>query len=251
LKKHFYISAFVLLALTMIHSLSFANDKYLSYSVPPFTPFNGFNDQPQCKGVGVLAIEKVMSDLNMPLKVASFPYARILNSLKTGELDLALLFKNNTVTENVEYIGPLSMAKIFILTQPNNTIRQYKDLYQLSSIAVIRSAQFNQKFDQDKRLNKVSVSSYNQAIRLLKLNRIDAVVGSEIGLEYALYQEKMEENIMANAFYLGAKELGLHLAKKSSFISMKALLEEAVKEAYQDNLIEQLYRQQMRHCSIF
>tara|TARA_R110000764_G_scaffold29279_3_gene68745 strand:- start:313 stop:1068 length:756 start_codon:yes stop_codon:yes gene_type:complete len=249
LKKHFYISAFILLAIAMTHNLSFAGDQRLSFSVPPFSPFNGFDEQSQCKGIGVLAIEKVTNTLNTPLKLAAFPYARILNSLKNGELDLALLFKNNTVTEDVEYIGPLSLEKIFILTQPDTTIKQYKDLYQLTRIAVIRSAQFNKKFDQDKRLNKISVNSYNQAIRLLKLNRINAVIGSKVGLEYALYQEKVDEDIMANAFYLGTKELGLHLAKKSPFISMKPLLEEAVKEAYQDDLLEQLYRQQMQYCA--
>lgn len=232
----------------MTHSLSFADDKQLSFSVPPFPPFKGFDVKSQCKGIGVLAVEKVTNNLITPLQLTAYPYARILNSLKNGELDLALLFKNNTVTEDVEYIGPLSLEKIFILTKPDTTIRQYKDLYQLTRIAVIRNAQFNKIFDQDKQLDKISVSSYNQAIRLLKLNRINAVIGSKVGLEYALYQEKMDEDIMANAFYLGTKELGLHLAKKSPFISMKPLLEEAVKEAYQDDLLEQLYKQQMQHC---
>ena len=232
----------------MIHTMSFASDKSINFSVPPFSPFNGFDKQPECKGVGVLAIEKVIINLEEDFTLALLPYARILNSLKTGQLDLAILFKNNTVAENIEYIGPLSMAKVLVITQSGTTVKHYKDLYQLDSIGVIRSAQFNNRFDQDELLKKVNVNSYSQAVKLLKLKRINAVIGSKIGLEYALYHENMSNELIADAFYLGDKELGLHLSKKSALISNLPLIKNAVKSAYQANLTEQLYRQQMNEC---
>ena len=232
----------------MIHTMSLASDKSINFSVPPFSPFNGFDEQPKCKGVGVLAIEKVIINLEEDFTLALLPYARILNSLKTGQLDLAILFKNNTVAENIEYIGPLSMAKVLVITQSGTTVKHYKDLYQLDSIGVIRSAQFNNRFDQDELLKKVNVNSYSQAVKLLKLKRINAVIGSKIGLEYALYHENMSNELIADAFYLGDKELGLHLSKKSPLISNLPLIKNAVKSAYQANLTEQIYRQQMNEC---
>lgn len=232
----------------MANNLSYAHDKKLSFSVPPFPPFNSFAEHPKCTGVGVIAIKEVTKNLKIKLELANYPYARILLSLKTGELDLALIFKNSTIANHVEYIGPLSLSKVIVLTQNNTKIQDYDELYKLESIAVIRNAQFNEKFDQDNALNKVSVASYEQAIGMLKLKYVDGVIGSRVGLEYALRQQNMDESIITNAYSLGTKEWGLHLAKKSSFIALLPLLTTAVKNTYQKDLIYRLYQQQIKHC---
>lgn len=245
-----HMLSLIFLVLTMTNNLSYANDKTLSISLPPFPPFDSFSPDTTCTGVGVIAIQEVTKNLKVKLALASYPYARIMHSLKTGELDLALIFKNNIIANDVEYIGPLSLSKVLVLTKNNITIKHYNELYKLNSIGVIRSAHFNEKFDQDNLLNKVSVNSYSQAIRLLKLDRISSVVGSRIGLEYALRQQNMDEALITNAFKLGYKEWGLHLSKKSPFMAELALLRTAVKSSYKKDLIYRLYQRQISHCSL-
>jgi polar amino acid transport system substrate-binding protein len=134
-------------------------------------------------GLGVIAIQEVTKNLKVKLPLASYPYTRIMHSLKTGKLDLALILKNNIIASDVEYIAPLSLSKVVVFIKNNISIEYYNELYELNSIGVIRSAYFNEKFDQDNLLNKVSVNSYSQAVYLLKLDRISGVVGSRKGLE--------------------------------------------------------------------
>tara|TARA_R110000787_G_scaffold42623_6_gene104798 strand:- start:435 stop:1145 length:711 start_codon:yes stop_codon:yes gene_type:complete len=232
----------------MTSNLSYANNNKLTISVPPFPPFNSFTENPHCLGVSVLAIKAVTKNLQVKLELMTYPYTRILHSLKTGELDLALIFKNSTHENHVEYIGPLSLSEVIVLTRSNISIQRYHDLYKLKNIAVIRNAQFHKTFDQDTRLNKVNVDSYDQAIRMLKSNRVDGVVGSRVGIQYALSQQNIALSLMANAYTLGSKEWGLHLAKKSPFITLLPLLTTAVKNTYQEDLIYQLYQQQVEHC---
>ena len=147
--------------LTITNNLSYANDKTLSISLPPFPPFNRFSQGTAFTGVGVIAIQEVTKNLKVKLALAPYPYARIMHSLKTGELDLALIFKNNLIANDVEYIGPLSLSKVLVLIRNNITIEHYDELYKLNSIGVIRNAHFNEEFDQDNLLNKVSVNSYS------------------------------------------------------------------------------------------
>lgn len=239
---------FVFLAFIVTKSLSYANDNQLNVSVPNFPPFNGFNENKHCKGASVLTIQAVLEKLNVSIKIFPYPYARILHSLKTGELDLALILHNSRIDNDVVYIGPLSLAKIILLTPSGISIRCYNDLYQLRNIAVIRHAQFNEQFDQDNTLHKITVDSYEQAISMLKMARVDGVIGSKIGLEYALRQQNMDLNLISNAFELGTKELGLHLAKNSSFITLLPLLTTAVQDNYRQDLLYQLYQHQIKYC---
>tara|TARA_R110000737_G_scaffold71823_2_gene100351 strand:+ start:1083 stop:1877 length:795 start_codon:yes stop_codon:yes gene_type:complete len=232
----------------MMTNWSFAGENTLTISVPPFPPFDSFVENPDCVGVSVLALQEVTNGLKLKLELITYPYTRILLSLKTGELDLALIFKNSTIEHDVEYIGALSLSKVLVITKKSITIRRYQDLYKLKNIAVIRNAQFSDAFDQDKALNKVDVVSYEKAIRMLELKLVDGVIGSQVGIEYALSRHGLDINLMTNSFELGSKEIGLHLSKKSPYISLLPLLTAAVKANYQKDLIYALYQHQIKHC---
>lgn len=225
-----------------------ANSNTLNVSVPSFAPFNSFAENAQCHGASVMALKHITRHLDIELRFIDYPYARILHSLKSAELDVALIFKNSHINNDVDYIGPVSHSKIVIISKPQLKIEKYTDLHVLKSVAVIRNAQFDDKFDNDHLINKVNVDSYQQAARMLKHNRVDAMIGSLIGIEYALHQQGMSKSMLENAFNLGKKEWGLHFAKKSRFSKLKPLLAEAVKQNYQENLIHHLYQQQVENC---
>lgn len=242
------ISSIILLVLMMSNNSSPADDYVVKFSVPPFSPFNSFAERADCTGASVLAVQEITKALNIKSKLAYYPYARIFNSLKIGELDLALTFKNSTNANDIEYIGPLSLSEIIVITKNNMPLRHYADLHQLKRIAVIRRAQVNEQFDQDNTLNKFNVNNYSQAVAMLKLNRVDAVIGSKVGIEYALRQQGMDSTLTANALKLGTQEWGLHVSKKSPLMARLPTLRAAVKNAYQADLIYQLYQQQIKHC---
>lgn len=167
----------------MANHISFANDNNLKFSVPPFAPFNSFSENSDCTGASVLAVQEVFKNLTLKLKLIDYPYARIFKALKNGELDLALIFKNSTLKNDVAYIGPLSLSDIVIITQKDIKLQRYEDLHELESIAVLRRIQINNRFDKDTALNKLNIGSLEQGIRMLKYNRVSAVIGSRIGLE--------------------------------------------------------------------
>ncbi len=240
--------AFACITLIFVSKVAFAENDKLRVSVPSFAPFNSFVENSRCAGASVMAVQKITENLNVELEFVAYPYARILHSLKTAQLDLALIFKNSSIKNDADYIGPVSYSKIVVVSQTDNIVNSYDDLYRLSNIAVIRNAQFEKNFDQDKKLNKAHVDSYQQAVSMLKHGRVDAVIGSLIGIEYALHQQSMSNDVLSKAFHLGTKEWGLHLSKKSKYIKLKPLLVKAVKQNYQENFIHQLYQQQIKNC---
>lgn len=246
INKKLVCLVFVITSITS--SFSYANSDTLYFSVPDFPPFNGFSENKKCTGLNILAMQMVTETLPISLEFFSYPYARILHSLRTGELDIALILKNRKIEDEATYIGPLSFIKIIVITPINKPILRYEDLKQLNKIAVIRNAQFNQKFDQDIALNKVEIDNYTQAISMLKMKRVDGVIGSRIGLEYALRLQGVDTSSLAEALPLGQHELGLHVAKKSPFISLVPLLTSAVERLFQEDLLYRLYQRQIEQC---
>ena len=253
--EHSYPLA-ILLFITFIFSCgpAFSEPNTLKVAVPPFAPFAFFKENSQCQGASVEILNRVAQHSHLTFQHVRYPYARILTSLKNGEVDIALIFKNASVKGYVDYIGPVSKSRVVVLTPLNNPIKQYQDLHKLKAIAVIRKAQFENTFDIDQKINKVSVESYLRALQMFEVERVDGVVGSFSGLEYSMKQLKMDPKLLDNAFILGHKEWWLHISNKSPILkskdNIKSKIKNAVTALYEPRLSYQIYRKQIQKCDI-
>jgi polar amino acid transport system substrate-binding protein len=240
------------LSIFIFFSLSFPtlvlSQEEITFSTPSFAPFYFPYNNQLCEGVAVATFTQIVAHTNLFFKHVPYPYARVLHSLKTGQLDIALIFKNSALVEHVDFIGPVSKSKVVVLVNSQNSITSYADLSNLKAIAVIRSAHFENKFDNDNSLIKVHVENYAQAIKMFKLGRVDGVVGSVVGLDYQLRMQNIDVNILINAYVLGEKEWWLHLSKNSRFNNIKSQLSLAVKKNYQEDLIYKIYQQFIDDC---
>ena len=216
--------------------------------MPPFAPFANFEENDACAGTNEILLNLLFNDGLTEFELVNLPYARILHSLKTGTLDIGFIFKNSSLKGEVDFIGPVSKSKVIVIVQPEITIKHYNDLASIGNIAVIRNANFEQKFDQDTQLKKVAVESYRQGLSMFKYKRVNAIVGSVTGLEYAIYQQNMPADLLSNALDLGEKEWWLNVSHKSKNQYVKKQLVTKISDIFQEDLIHQLYLTQMKEC---
>ncbi|PKG85366.1 hypothetical protein CXF85_07195 [Colwellia sp. 75C3] len=230
--------------------VAFSVKDKLTASVPSFAPFYFVTDDEKCQGVAVNVLANITKKIHYPVEILPLPYARIIRSLDIGTLDLALIFKNNILADSVDYMGPVSLSKVIVLTAIDAPIHEYSELKNLTAIAVIRNAQFEHKFDQDESLNKVSVESYSQAVKMFNRGRVDAVIGSLVGLDYELRAQNLNLKMLDSAFHLGNKEWWLHVSNKTSNHHILSQLSVAVKSTYRPKLIHQTYLQHVNDCQV-
>jgi len=217
----------------------------LNAGLPAFPPFAYPNPEKSTPGTIVSLYQMLEKETGYKFKIHFFPYARILNSLKDATLDVAIMFKNNSVKNDVRYIGKVSQSKVLILSTKGNKIQIYTDLYQFKRVAAIRKASYEARFDQDKKIKKYPVSNYLQSIEMLKLGRVDAAVGSQSGLQNAIDIQDINTVDWPPPFILGRKEWWLHLANNSKHQNLIPSLTRAVEKIYKPNLVYELYEQQI------
>lgn len=243
-------SLLLCLACLTIARQAIATVETLNVAVPPFAPFAFFKEDTNCEGASISILNKLAKDLGVEFQHVRYPYARILSSLKTGQLDMALIFRNDSIKESVNYIGPITKSKVVVLTKVGKPVSRYEELTSLNFIAVIRKAHFEPRFDNDTNIKKVAVESYLQALNMFTFGRVDGVVGSLSGLEYAMQELNLNVNLLENAFYLGDKEWWIHISKKTSHPRLIARVTQAVEKTYHPNLTYQVYKQQVKRCLI-
>ncbi|GAC25909.1 hypothetical protein GMES_3632 [Paraglaciecola mesophila KMM 241] len=241
-----------LLALLLISSLYLpvlaqvtpANNITLKVGVPAFAPFAYINEDSEMSGVMVRYLNLLTEDTGFEFELVLQPYARVLGGVKSGELDIALIFKNVQLEGYADFIGPVSSSNVIVLPQAAVDLQTYEQLILLGRIAVVRSASFSKRFDEDTKLQKFSVKDYKQGINLLSMGRVDAVVGSEAGIEYNLQELGLDIANFGHPYVLAQKENWLHFSNKSKHRTVINQLKASVAKHYQDSLMYQLYKEE-------
>ncbi|NKB98962.1 MAG: transporter substrate-binding domain-containing protein [Pseudomonadales bacterium] len=105
-----------------------------------------------------------------------YPYARIINEMKTGQTDLTIMFKYSFLDGHVEYVAPLPRLKTVVIGLEGSNLDTIGSLSG-KSLAYLRGAQFSDEIDADATIRKQITDDFNQAARMLVFGRVDAVIG--------------------------------------------------------------------------
>jgi len=213
----------------------------LKAGLPAFPPF-AFDESDETHLGSVVRYYQLLADeTGLDIQVVRMPYARMVKSLRQGSLDIAIIFRNADLANSVNYTGRVSYARVAIVPQKNRLIEEYEQLLLLSGIAVIRGASFGPRFDYDQNLRKYFVNDYKQGMSMLKLGRVNAVVGSLAGIEYTSSAIGVDMDNWGRPFLLPDKEWWLHFSKRSKHRIAESQLKKAVQALYQTYLIYDLY----------
>jgi polar amino acid transport system substrate-binding protein len=248
-----YASILVLCILLTSHiSLCFAQQTppILSLAVPPFPPFAYYHSPKECLGVINELTNNIAARSHIKLVVKKLPYPRIINRLHYEQLDSAFIFKNykllinNIITDKIRYAGPFAFSKVLIISKKDKQINHYDDLASLTNIAVIRKASFDERFDLDRTINKAYVGSYYQGLKMMLSNRVDAIIGSQIGLEHNMQMLNLNLEDY-HRFELSFKEWGLHYRSSAFNEEQEKNLHDLVKEYQDHNILYNLYHKKL------
>ncbi|WBH20011.1 substrate-binding periplasmic protein [Pseudomonas aeruginosa] len=200
--------ALLLLTLLLPCALPAANLRLVGDSWPPFVdsrlPGNG------------LAVELVTTALKRAGFDSSFqqvPWSRALYGVRSGDYDIAL---------SVWYEPARSLYGQFSRAYLSNRIRllqrkgrgiEFSRLSDLRPyrIAVVRDYAYAPEFDRDSRLQKVNVTSFANAARMLEAGRVDLAVEDELALGVAFKGELADLRDKLEVLPIPLGENGLHL----------------------------------------
>jgi ABC-type amino acid transport substrate-binding protein len=153
--------------------------------------------------------------LDIPISRYIVPKSRVVENLKTGAADVAILFRSVKLDPFVHYVEKVRTVPIIVVARAGSTINSFEDLYGLDNIGIFRSASISRRFDFDERINKISVSSYPSLVDMLKLGRLSAVTGNGLVLNNLIAEKCLSETLTVSSLEMGTREQWLVLSKAS------------------------------------
>lgn len=172
-------------------------------------------------------------NLGMELHIEPIPFARRLRSLENGDLDIMVgLQLEARSNSNLIFLKP-SYEKLgyafFVLGQNKNSLNNYDDLKGLVIGVTINTSYF-ERFNHDKFLKKIQVTTIEQKIKLLRLGRIDTFIHYRDSTLRRLKEMKNDSIVVANYFPGSQQDHYFAISRKSGLFLQKAHLEQVIKD---------------------
>jgi len=161
-------------------------------SFPPY----GINEQDKSSGIYYDMANLIVANAGYDSQNKIIPYARIVQGMKHGGIDLTIIFHNDALQDDVEYVMPLTQQRVVVMSLVSQSLKNISDLSE-KKITYIRGTKLPEIIRNNGTITKYKVVDYKHGIKMLKAGRADAMMGSLLPMEQAILDfEKNEKTTL-------------------------------------------------------
>lgn len=220
-------SSLICLSLFMVSFTCSANDKQLTFSYwseagPPFVFLADSNQQEIENGLVKDLAELISTRLAATPKYVNIPVKRIESQLYTGAIDFDCITNPIWKQQPKDYHWSPALFKgadrFMIKSSRNQVIDQFTDL-KGKTLGIYKSYTYHpkiMKMIKDGDINTVKLSNIDHGIKLLQLDRIDALIDFDIILNYKIKHNHPKTLALAD-LYAEKYDLFCAYSKKVKF----------------------------------
>ncbi|OUR95683.1 hypothetical protein A9Q84_14375 [Halobacteriovorax marinus] len=229
-----------LVAILLICKANAIETGKLKAAIFHIAPWGYVNSNKKVVGIEYDIIKAISSDINEEIEVVLVPYKRMISMLEHGDADFSIFFRS----EKSENVGiPLvkwGELDIIVIGLKNNHIRSYSDLSN-QRIAVRLGGYFDDRFDQDQSLRKITYANYADGIKSLKKIEVTAIVGTAATLYYEFKKQGISISELGQPFLLSHKEDWLHFSKLSKRANKQRKIKNSVKKLIENGTFNEIF----------
>ncbi|MET0319410.1 MAG: transporter substrate-binding domain-containing protein [Duganella sp.] len=189
-------------------------------------PWAGRNDQGRPAGVVVDMARLLATASGTAIDTIALPYARAAAMLAHGKVDLMLAIDTGTLAGLPAPLDMLGGEDIVIVGRHGSGYRSLDDLCG-RTVGHLRRATFIPAFANAGCLRRYEVNSYEQGLRMLMLQRLDAMLGVRSTIDYVVGQQRMDAGGFGAPLVLARAGLALYVAPQLRDRALIARLHDA------------------------
>ena len=127
--------------------------------------------------------------------------------MNRGNVELTILLRSDAMLQVAECLEITTRVRAIITGRRGTDIRSLADVSSLTrGVGLIYGGQYSKAFDDDDRITKHRVNSYQHLIKMLMKQRVDAVVGVDEALYRTAESMGYSQTDFGEAYVLGQRE---------------------------------------------
>lgn len=173
------------------------------------------------------------------------PYARTVESLKAGSADMVLRFSNEELATVAHQVAPVVRLDTMVIGREDSPCESLTDLVG-KTVAMARSFPGSRQILDQPGIHVYLVDSNEHAVRMLFAKRVDAVLGSDLGVFGAAGKLGYPRAAFGKPIMLEPNWFWLHYARKTASKQRLRLLKTTVDTLARQGVFEDILQNYRR-----
>ena len=147
------------------------------------------------RGIYVNLAEAMVTHTKVPLEIKFVPYGRMLQQVKSGDLDYAFGVVGPATSEAGQFTAIVGKVPMVAVARKGLPLKALSDLHGFNEVGYLRGGSCGAAVDGDTEIKRVSQDSYESAIRKMAAGRLDGWCSVKAGFTYTLATLKMDAEL--------------------------------------------------------
>ncbi|WP_166252402.1 substrate-binding periplasmic protein [Marinobacter salicampi] len=219
-----------------------SDEAFLNFATPDVWPWGYLADSGSPTGTLVEFSSRVAAVANLPLLNELRPHRRAVLELTSGEADFVVLFESPAAkAAGVEVESVLSVRTLMA--------GRFGESYPLTinglagkTVGYIRGTFYEEAFQDDEHIRKIPVNGLAQAVTMLQLGRIDALVSSDQAFYHTLRDMELPIAGFRTDVVIAEQKACLYMSRKAKHPELYYPVQKAVREMRHTGELDEIFR---------
>lgn len=174
-------------------------------------------------------------------KVLLQPYSRVIHSVYSGDVDMAVLFDARVDLSQVIKIAPIAESPVILVGKAGMDPLTSLDELTGKTVGHMRGSKYGPVFDEATHFTRVPINAMSQALSMLLRGRIDAMAGVDLTFFWAIQARGFKPTQFTPLLVISRPVVSLYMSKKTSRPELLPLYKTAMNQLSEKGIIEDIF----------
>lgn len=211
------------------------------FSIADVWPWAYEDDAGELQG-GLVKVANRLSEITgIPVIPRLRPLRRAIVELRTGAANFSILFQNPDLDVEAINVSSVTQVNILLAAMARSEYPLTLDDLKGKRVAYIRGTYLGEAFERDTAVIKVPVTAISQAVELLSLGRVSAILASDHNIYRTLTSLKLEPDFLRYTEHVSGQEGTLYMSRVASRPEAARRFRAAIEQMLNDGELQQIF----------
>ena len=180
-------------------------------------------------------------ETGLPHVVHLQPYARVIHSVYSGTVDMAMLFDTHVDHRRVIRVAEITQTRVIVVGPASSPAIKSLDELKGKRVGHMRGSKYGQQFDSATHFTRVPINTMFQALAMLRRGRIDAMAGVDVTFFWAIQQSNFNAEDFSQLLVVSRPTVSLYLSKQSTRQDLIPTYRDAVARLNEKGILKKIF----------
>lgn len=211
-----FLFAIFLAGSSLVSAAESATEEAVTFSIPDVWPWAYEDDAGELRGSLIDVANRLSAKTGIPVISRLRPQRRAIVELRNGAVNFSILFQNPELDIEAINVSSVTQVNLLLAAMAESDYPLTLGALKGKRVAYIRGTYLGEIFEQDTDVVKVPVSAISQAVELLSLGRISAILASDHNIYRTLSSQNLGRDLLRYHEHVPGQKGTLYMSRASS-----------------------------------